>query len=166
MLRSLTPKESQVFDKFNSKVKLTPINAKILSLIKDNNNFIIQEPLIYHVEDTDSYLIFGELVSGYQLDKVKKHIEQLTKKQPYDTLNENINTESIVNSIEESEVVNHGNEEVAMTGSSKLYNNGQLREEDIKMLVDQFNITREEAIDVLANNNYDTVEAMMHLHEK
>lgn len=157
MQRELTVKESQLLEKFSSKLALQPVDATFLSVIKDNSNFIMHQPVIYKIADTDSYLIFGDFVSGYDLDKLKEHMQQ------YDEKSENNDT------IEAPHDHSQCSKSATCTNSESLVGepeDGQLREEDVVMLVDQFGIAREEAVQALADNNYDSVEAMMQLHKK
>lgn len=161
MPREHSPRESQLLEKFSSKVTLNPVNATFLSIIKDNSNFLMHEPIIYKIENTDSYLVFGDFVSGYDMNKMQEQMKQFEdlrvdeelKPTPCDAGHENCSHEDeSVPETEEDDVLEGGDDKV--------------KEEDVLMLIDQFDISKEEATKALVENKNDPVEAVMYLRRK
>ncbi|KAM0675499.1 hypothetical protein GVAV_000865 [Gurleya vavrai] len=79
MSRSLTPREHQIFTSFNSKLTLIPHNAVSCALLKDNRHFACQSPVVYKIDNTDAFLVFGTFGGGYDINRIKEELEKMQK---------------------------------------------------------------------------------------
>lgn len=127
------------------------------------------DPIIYKVENEDSYLIFGEFHGGYDLKRIQEQLE-LMKKQGLTKENTEVENEEEIIEIDaekgvESEI-GEGLETLDEIKGEKEIDDSALKENDIEMLMTQFEISRKEAIHALVESDYDCIEAMVKLEDK
>ncbi|KAM0685330.1 hypothetical protein COBT_003461, partial [Conglomerata obtusa] len=90
MSRTLSPKEHQIYTTFSSKLTLSPVNATSFSLIKDAKHFSSSSPLVYKIENTDAFLIFGQFESGYDMNKLKEEFMRMQTENAHPEQNEGV----------------------------------------------------------------------------
>lgn len=78
MSRILTSEESFVVDKFSS-VKIKNVeDVKQVNLVTKKNKFFVESPVVYEIENTDSFLILGEPKQVIDINYLKRlYVEQL-----------------------------------------------------------------------------------------
>lgn len=149
--RLLSLKEQKILESF-SRLKPELVDTSQVSFGADTDMYTLAEPVVYKLPNTASYLVFGEIKRSMSLDQMKTWLEeQMRAKKTQD--DENV----IDGEAEHGETHDHActhHEEVA---------DAELNEDDIKLIMDQVSISREEAIGALEKANSDVVNALVEL---
>lgn len=157
-MRALTEKEQKVFNRFSNH-KLEKIEAKSALFSGAKSNFVINEPAIYKVGNSNSILVFGEPREAMSLDGLKQWIAKLQDSMP---------SESPANGeTEKATAVNgEGPGSVSEGEGEAVESDPRLKESDVRLIIEQVNLPREEVIAALRRADYDVVNALVDLSKK
>lgn len=143
--RLLSPKEQKVLGCF-AKLKPEPVEVSQVTLGADTDLYTLADPVIYRLPSTDSYLVFGEVKRSMSLDQMKKWLEEHMQAKKDENV---IDGEA-------------GHEDVPdLCPQDK----AEPSEEDIKLIMDQVGISREEALEALRKASNDVVNALVELNK-
>lgn len=145
-------KQSYVLNKFS---KLHPVKLDVthVSMGTDNEMFNVKDCVVYKVGN--GWLIFGEIQRSLSLEQIK---ELLNK---YST---NPKSQEAVNEHDTSEDITHTPDTKDTKEAFEEIEN--FNEDDIKLIMDQTQCTRETAITALKESNMDVISAMLTLQKK
>ncbi|KCZ77708.1 hypothetical protein H311_01274 [Anncaliia algerae PRA109] len=188
-MRELNDKEKQIYQIIASKLKLEPIqNLKLVGLTRKTERYIMKEPIAYKVKGTDTYIAFGNMGQGYDLKKLQEHIAKLQaslavqeeQKRGDELCNESHehtekseemkDTSGLMKEIEDNltKIVTREEEEIKpedILNSSEMSNVKNVSEEKVKIIMEEANVSREKAAEILARNDDDVIKALIELNK-
>lgn len=145
-------KQAYVLNKF-SKLHPTKLDVTHVSLGTDNEMFNVKDCVVYKVGN--GWLIFGEIQRSLSLHQIKELLNKY---------NSNPESKKSDNEHIEAETVAYTTDTKDVKESSEEIEN--FNEDDIKLIMDQTQCTRETAITALKENNMDVISAMLTLQKK
>lgn len=194
MTRSLTQKEHQIFTTFQQKLVLKETKTNSFSLIKENRHFNCVSPVVYKIENTDAYLVFGHLQGGYDIRRIQEELMNMQRQNKVNGCHDaeckdtacQIETgekECRDMTCEDAECTKKHDEgenpkciditcqenevvtEQTVTENNVTIDHAKIKREDVNTLIDQTGCTEGEAIKALAECDYDSIEAIIKLSE-
>lgn len=154
--RVLQQKEEKIFQMF-SKVRPEVVETTQVSLGTSSEMYTVANPLIYRIPNTNYHLIFGDIRKSMSISQMKKWLEEHMKANPPSKNEENV-------------IDGEDNEEAALCAHGCTHDEAAkdepVNEDDVKLIVDQCKVTREEAIQALKSTGNDVVSALVELGKK
>lgn len=162
--RILSPKELKLKQEFE-KCGLEEICASNATLSTEKNLFLVNNMALYKIKNTNNYLLFGDPMdyssvlkqlqeSAKDPEKFKQMMELKEKEE------KEIEIDGEQNEVEEKEV-----EEVAKKVEELNFESTGMNEKDIKLIMDESKISREEAIKALKEAKNDVIQALVNLNK-
>lgn len=163
MARQLTVKEEKILKRFevNNPKK---INASQVVLQGLGDFYNVIDPEIYEIPGTNTKLVFGDIRKSMGMEEIQKMIEQQMSK---NRENAEQTVGPVVENVEENdsrEISGEGivdDEVVEETKTDDLEKS--INEDDVKVLMEQTNVSYERAVQVLKQENHDVIKALVEL---
>lgn len=158
MARELTEQERTAYLTLASKLKMQHIPGVVSAgLTRRTERFTMQEPVVYTVPGTETFVVFGNLGYGYDIRQLRDHLLKLRAGEK----NADVPEEPVEKSAEEEKVADASEE----AGSAPETAPAECNEEDIDLLVSQTGASREEAKKALRKSDNDVLGALGRLTE-
>lgn len=147
-VRNLTLREQKTFDTFSTLNPILVETSQVTLGSGDDQMYTIEEPVVYQIPNTDSYLVFGNIKKAMSLEQMKRWLQQHAKPS-------------------ESKADEKDNENIGVLCgddcNEKHNHETDINQEDVDLLVTEANISKKEAIEALKRNGNDVVTALVEL---
>ncbi|KAG0438691.1 Nascent polypeptide-associated complex subunit alpha [Dictyocoela muelleri] len=165
-MRELIDSEKEIYTQLTKFADLTEQKEiKKFAIFKNLKKYIAKEPLVYKVKGTETYIVFGQLLLDFDIETLKKQFESIK-------LNKNEVKEDVEDGNNEvKEAKEDGINEVKEDVEDKSINNPseidmtKINEDDVKVIMSQKCCTRDEALKILAESQYDLVNALLKINK-
>eukprot|EP00917_Polyrhabdina_sp_WS-2016_P001852 GHVP01003841.1.p1 GENE.GHVP01003841.1~~GHVP01003841.1.p1 ORF type:complete len:177 (-),score=40.66 GHVP01003841.1:710-1240(-) len=170
-VKSRTPEQKKALKELEG-CKIEKVKGvKRITYSKKNQIFAMKTPEIYKFIGSNTYIILGKpeeyridknLESGLSPEEIKQKNEQLKNQPTEDDIKKMTEKlESLKMSIKKDDTKLTKSSDVLH--SSTMKENTEIGEDDINVVMEQANVTRNEAITALKKYNMDPVDAIMNL---
>lgn len=158
MARQLTVKEEKILKRFEAN-NPKKINASQVVLQGLGDFYNVIDPEIYEIPGTNTKLVFGDIRKSMGMEEIQKMIEQQMSKSRE---NAEQTVAPVVENVEENdsrEISGEGIVEETKTDDLEK----SINEDDVKVLMEQTNVSYERAVQVLKQENHDVIKALVEL---
>jgi len=151
-IRQLSPKEEKVKADF-AKCGLVEMCIETATLSTASELFLVTKPALYRIENTNSYLLFGDPVDYTtvikQLQESSKDPEALKR--------------MMGQAREKEERVIDG--EAGEEGAEEAVVESEINEEDLKLIMTESKVSRDEAAKALREAGNDVIQALVNINK-
>lgn len=159
--RQFSQREAKIKEEFG-KCGLEEMCITTATLSTSNMLLLVNKPAMYKIKNTNSYILFGDPVDYAtvlkQLQESPKDPEALKMAEDKSKLEEveidgEANTENVVGDISKKV------EDIKIEPT-------EFKEDDIKLIMNESKISREEAVKALSDANNDVIQALVNLNKQ